>query len=218
MRARTWGRGFPSPGRLSKVSLTSSTKESRRMSLFTRRAARAALGTALAAITLTVAGCSSSASVSPEDGVVVYSGRSEESSPRCSPCSRRRPASRSRPGSATVPSSPPSSSRRGTRPRRRSSSPRTPARSAPSRRRACWRRCLRGSPPTSRRPTSPRWHVDRGDRPGPGHRLRRGAGRRRRGAEVGARPDRPGVEGAGRDRADERLLPVLRDRDAADRG
>ena len=48
------------------------------MSLFTRRAARAALGTALAAITLTVAGCSSSASVSPEDGVVVYSGRSEE--------------------------------------------------------------------------------------------------------------------------------------------
>ncbi len=48
------------------------------MSLFTRRAARAALGAALAAITLTVAGCSSSASVSPEDGVVVYSGRSEE--------------------------------------------------------------------------------------------------------------------------------------------
>ncbi len=47
----------------------------------TRRAARAALGTALAAVTLAVAGCSSatsSASVAPEDGVVVYSGRSEE--------------------------------------------------------------------------------------------------------------------------------------------
>ncbi len=48
------------------------------MFLPTRRAARAALGAALAAITLTVAGCSSSTTVSPEDGVVVYSGRSEE--------------------------------------------------------------------------------------------------------------------------------------------
>lgn len=45
---------------------------------FTGRTARAALGTALAAVALAVAGCSSSATVTPEDGVVVYSGRSEE--------------------------------------------------------------------------------------------------------------------------------------------
>jgi iron(III) transport system substrate-binding protein len=48
------------------------------MSLSTRRAARAAFGIALAAAALAVSSCSTATSVAPADGVVVYSGRSEE--------------------------------------------------------------------------------------------------------------------------------------------
>jgi iron(III) transport system substrate-binding protein len=48
------------------------------MSSFPRRAARVAFGAALAAAALTITACSSGTSVTPEDGVVVYSGRSEE--------------------------------------------------------------------------------------------------------------------------------------------
>jgi hypothetical protein len=61
-------------------------------------------------------------------------------------------------------------------------------------------------------------HVDWGHWSGPGDRVRRGPGGSRGRPDFGLRTRRSQVARAGRDRADQRLIPVLRDGDAPDRG
>ena len=135
---------------------------------------------------------------------------------RSSSGSRRRPGSTSKCATATAPSSRPRSPRRAATRPPTSSSPRTRARSARS------TTSSRSCPTTCSSRVDERFRDDRGPlgrhvRPRARDRLQHRRADRGRGARLGLRPDRPEVEGQDRDRADERVLPGLRDRDAARR-